>query len=59
MKTWKVTANWPVTMRSVGHYEAETAEQAQELAQKDFFFYGDQQIYETGGTTEWEVTETN
>lgn len=57
MKTWKVTAYWPVTMRSVGHYEAETAEQAQELAEEDNFFYEDQKILDDrDGPSEWEVT---
>ena len=57
MKTWKVTAEWPVTLRSVGYYEAETAEEAQELADADDFFYVDQKILDgSDGPSEWEVT---
>jgi hypothetical protein len=57
MKTWKVTAEWPVTLQSVGYYEAETAEEAQELAEADDFFYGAQNILDNSdGPAEWEVT---
>ena len=56
MKTWKVTAEWPVTLRSVGFYKAETAEQAERMAQEDDLFYDDQEIMDDDGPSEWEVT---
>lgn len=59
MKTWKVTACWPVTMRSVGYYQAETAEEAERLAKEDDLFYDDQEIMDDDGPSEWEATETN
>lgn len=58
MKTWKVTAEWPVTLRSVGYYEAETAEEAERIAREDTYFFEDQRILDdSDGPSEWEVTE--